>query len=215
MRPGDDDGVNTMVMAVESPGNMWSRSQRGVATTDTATLERARDGDEAAWADIVRSVGPTLVGYARARGARDPEDVMQDVLVAAASRLASFEGDWSDFRTWVFSIAYRQIVNRYRAPEPPTDLPEILADASDSPEDQVVRSVMASDAVQALKVLTEVERDVVLLRVIAGLDTGEVAAAVGKGRGNVRVIQTRALAKLREELVRRGYAGSDHGRQAE
>ncbi|MFH1105056.1 MAG: sigma-70 family RNA polymerase sigma factor, partial [Actinomycetota bacterium] len=113
------------------------------------------------------------------------------------------------------SIAYRQVVNRYRAPEPATDLPEILVDTADSPEDQVVRSVMASEAVQALDVLTEVERDVVLLRVIAGLDTGEVAAAVGRGRGNVRVIQTRALAKLREELVRRGYTRSDHGRRAE
>ena len=201
-------GVNTMVMAVESPGNMWSRPQRGVATTDTATLERARDGDEAAWADIVRSVGPTLVGYARASGARDPEDVMQDVLVAAASRLASFEGDWSDFRTWVFSIAYRQIVNRYRNHRPWEELPAGLADPAASPEDHAVTGVMASEAMAALEVLNEIERDVVLLRVVAGLETEEVAAAVGKRTGNVRVIQVRALAKVRAELERRGY-GSD------
>ncbi|HEX9977393.1 MAG TPA: sigma-70 family RNA polymerase sigma factor [Acidimicrobiia bacterium] len=182
---------------------------------DLERVARARQGDERAWAEIVRDVGPTLVGFARARGVGDPEDLMQDVLVAAAARLGSFEGNWRDFRAWVFSIAYRQVVNRYRAPEPATDLPEILVDTADSPEDQVVRSVMASEAVQALDVLTEVERDVVLLRVIAGLDTGEVAAAVGRGRGNVRVFQTRALAKLREELVRRGYTGSDHGRRAE
>src|SRR3972149_2190462 len=204
MRPGDDDGVNTMVMAVESPGNMWSRSQRGVATTDTATLERARDGDEAAWADIVRSVGPTLVGYARARGARDPEDVMQGVLVAAASRLASFEGDWSDFRTWVFSIAYRQIVNRYRNHRSWGELPAGLADPAVSPEDRAVTGVMASEAMAALEVLNEIERDVVLLRVVAGLETEEVAPAVGKRAGNVRVIQVRALAKVRAELERRG-----------
>ena len=81
----------------------------------------------------------------------------------------------------------------------------MLLDGARSPEDQVVGGVIASEALRALEVLTPVERDVVLLRVVAGLETDEVASAVGKRRGNVRVIQTRALAKLREELVRRGY----------
>ena len=63
-------------------------------------------------------------------------------------------------------------------------------------------------AVAALDALNELERDVVLMRVLGGLDTEEVARAVGKRPGNVRVIQSRALGKLRAELVRRGY-GAD------
>ena len=140
---------------------------------------------------------------------------MQDVFLAAASRLASFTGNWSAFRSWVFSIAYRQVVNRYRAPERPTTLPLTLVSDAPSTEDQVVRGAMASDAIAALDVLSSVERDVVLLRVVAGLDTDEVAAAVGKRTGNVRVIQTRALAKLREELVSRGYGSSGMERAPE
>jgi DNA-directed RNA polymerase specialized sigma24 family protein len=65
---------------------------------------------------------------------------------------------------------------------------------------------MASEAVAAMDVLSEIERDVVLLRVIADLDTEDVAKAVGKRAGNVRVIQSRALAKVRAELETRGYA---------
>jgi len=49
------------------------------------------------------------------------------------------------------------------------------------------------------------ERDVVLMRVLGGLDTEDVARAVGKRAGNVRVIQSRAMGKLRAELIRRGY----------
>ncbi len=67
---------------------------------------------------------------------------------------------------------------------------------------------MAGAASEALNVLTGVERDVVLLRVIAGLDTSEVAAAVGKSEGNVRVIQHRAMERVRTELTRRGYGGA-------
>jgi RNA polymerase sigma-70 factor (ECF subfamily) len=73
------------------------------------------------------------------------------------------------------------------------------------PEQVVVMGEMASEAVAALDVLSEIERDVVLLRVIAGLDTAEVAEAVGKGAGNVRVIQSRALTKVRAEMEVRGY----------
>jgi len=195
-----------MTIALESTRKMPSRPvAAGFSADGLDRLERARSGDAATWEGIVREIGPTLVGYARARGVDDPEDLMQDVFLAAASRLESFTGDWKAFRSWVFSIAYRQVINRYRAPDRPGALPAMLLDRARSPEDQVMGGVIASEALRALEVLTPVERDVVLLRVVAGLETDEVASAVGKRRGNVRVIQTRALAKLREELVRRGY----------
>lgn len=171
-----------------------------------ALLDRARVGDEAAWVEIVSEIGPKVRGYARAKGAPDPDDVMQDVLLAAASRLHAFEGDGRAFRSWVFSIAYRQIVDRYRvAGREDTELPRVLVDHAPGPEDEVVASDTGSDALSALDVLDDEERDIVLMRVIGEMDSAEVGAAVGKRSGTVRVIQHRALAKVRAELVRRGY----------
>jgi RNA polymerase sigma-70 factor, ECF subfamily len=184
-----------------------------MTTTSTtpvrSLLEGARAGDEAAWSGIVTEIGPTIRGYARARGVRDAEDLTQDVFMAAAARIGDFEGDERAFRSWLFGIAYRQIVNRYRASARQTaPLPATLPDTNGSPEDQVVGAFEASEAVAALDVLGEVERDVVLMRVVGGLDTADVAAAVGKHPGNVRVIQSRAMDKLREELKRRGYGAA-------
>jgi RNA polymerase sigma-70 factor (ECF subfamily) len=155
----------------------------------------------------VRELGPRVQGYARGRGVVDAEDVVQDVFIAAARRIGDFDGDWRAFRSWIFSIAYRQIVNRYRSPSRHDgELPRVLVDEDHiGPDQAVVIREMASEAVAAMDVLSEIERDVVLLRVIAGLDTAEVAKAVGKRAGNVRVIQSRALAKVRAELERRGY----------
>lgn len=172
----------------------------------TSLVDGARAGDELAWQRIVTDYGPRIRGYARARGVADPDDLTQDVFTAAASQIGSFDGDDDRLRSWLFAIAYRQIVNRYRASaNQTTALPDTLLDPNGSPEDAVVRNLEGGEAVAALDVLSQLERDVVLMRVVGELDSKEVAAAVGKRPGNVRVIQSRAMTKLRGELERRGY----------
>ena len=183
------------------------RSQLNPEFAPPELLDRARDGDGDAWSQIVHELGPRVQGYAQSKGVVDAEDVVQDVFTAAARQIGAFDGEWRAFRSWIFSIAYRQIVNRYRSPSRHDgELPRVLVDEDlIGPDQAVVIREMASEAVAAMDVLSEIERDVVLLRVIAGLDTAEVANAVGKRAGNVRVIQSRALAKVRAELERRGY----------
>jgi RNA polymerase sigma-70 factor (ECF subfamily) len=177
---------------------------------EDSLVDRARAGDEAAWVEIVRDIGPRLRGYARAKGAPDPDDVMQDVLLAVAGRLADFEGDDRAFRSWVFSIAFRQIANRHRvAGREDSELPALIVESSPGPEDSVMADLAGSDALAALQVLDELERDIVLMRIVGELDSAEVGRAVGKRPGTIRVIQSRALAKVRDELVRRGYGGDD------
>ena len=178
-----------------------------MATQTTRSLVAgARSGDERAWNRIVTEYGPKIRGYARARGVGDPDDLTQDVFVAAASQIQSFDGDDEQMRSWLFSIAYRQIVNRYRESSKQTaPLSDGLIDPGRSPEDEILTGIESSQAVAALAVLSQMERDVVLMRVVGDLDTKDVAAAVGKTPGNVRVIQSRAMEKLRSELERRGY----------
>lgn len=173
-------------------------------------IERARGGDAAAWEHIVTELGPVIRGYARARGVADPDDLTQDVFTAAAQRIDSFQGEWEAFRSWLFAIAYRQVVNRYRRRGRQTaPLPDTIAGTEPSPEDEVLARLEAGGATAALAVLDELERDVVLMRVLGGLDAAAVGEAIGKRAGNVRVIQFRAMAKLREELLRRGYGGAE------
>ena len=199
-----------MAATIEARRGERMQTRRSQLNTDLAPpdlLDRARRGDGEAWSHIVLSFGPKVQGYARGKGIADAEDVVQDVFTAAARGIGSFEGDWDAFRSWIFSIAYRQIVNRYRSrARHYEELPATLVDEHQvGPDQEVVLREMASEAVMALDVLSDVERDVVLLRLIAGLDTADVAKAVGKREGNVRVIQFRALSKVRAELEGRGY----------
>ncbi len=168
-------------------------------------IEAARKGDERAWLAIVEQLGPRIQGYARSKGLRDTEDLLQDVLTAVAGGVHDFQGDWNNFTAWVFSIAYRRIADthrlRYRRPEPVRlDSSPERGGATVGPEAEVLTETMADASLESLDVLTDIEREVIVLRVIAELETEDVAAVVGKKPGTVRVIQSRAMSKLRKEL---------------
>ena len=84
---------------------------------------------------------------------------------------------------------------RRTQPVAPADLPD--RPAVDDPEADAVERIGAQQAVAALVAgLAQDQAEIVLLRVVAGLDVDQVAAIVGKKAGTVRVIQHRALRRL-------------------
>lgn len=83
-------------------------SQRGDATDDDL-LARARAGDAAAFAGLVRRYNPSLVRVARlyVSGDASAADVAQDTWIAVLNGLDRFEGRAS-FKTWLFRILVNQ-----------------------------------------------------------------------------------------------------------
>lgn len=164
-------------------------------------LDAAGRGDERAWRAIVAELGPALVGYGRSKGVPDPEDLMQEVFMTIAERLAGFEGSWRQFRSWAFTIAHHKMVDHHRSRSRRPQLVSVdvavgLTDGS-TPSDVVETREEAKRSVAALDRLSAVERDVILLRVVAELDSEQVGALLGKRPGTIRVIQSRAAAKMK------------------
>ncbi|HEX7306939.1 sigma-70 family RNA polymerase sigma factor, partial [Lentzea sp.] len=74
------------------------------------------------------------------------------------------------------------------------------------PEESALLGSLSVRLGQLLRVLPDKQREILLLRVVAGLTAEETAEATGSTPGAVRVAQHRALAKLRtsvgvEELI--------------
>ena len=57
--------------------------------------------------DLARPV----VGYLRLQGAPDPDDLANEAFLGAFSNIDRFEGDEEAFRSWVFTIAHRRLVD--------------------------------------------------------------------------------------------------------
>jgi RNA polymerase sigma-70 factor (ECF subfamily) len=169
-------------------------------------LAGATRGDQVAWAVLYDSLAPQVLGYLRARGAADAEEVLGDVFLHVARGIAAFEGDLAGFRSWVFVIATSRLQDerrRLRRKPTPDPIDATIEDRLCGPVDveaEVERSAVAA-AVQALMAcLTPDQRLVVELRVFGGLASHEVAAIVDKPVGAVKALYRRGIGALRREL---------------
>ncbi len=158
-------------------------------------------GEDWAWRELVRAIGPSILAYARAQGARDPDDILGEVLVDLVRTVARFRGDLRGFKAWAIRVAHSRIIDQRRrsARRPAVTMPEVPEQPT---QDDLSGEVAGSEWVrEVLDSLPPLQRDIVLLRVIGGLSVEETARIVGRRPGAVRTAQHRALARLRETLV--------------
>jgi RNA polymerase sigma factor (sigma-70 family) len=166
-------------------------------------VERAQAADPRGFDVLFRTFGASVSGYLRARSVSDPEGLANDVFLRAFKTIRTFRGDGYRFRAWLFTIAHNTAIDdarrrRRRAPESP------LEDALEVRGGNVEADVMAHlarERVDALlSGLSPDQRDVLVLRVVAGLSVDEIAAVLDKSYEAVKALQRRGLAALRRAI---------------
>jgi RNA polymerase sigma-70 factor, ECF subfamily len=171
-------------------------------------VEAARQGDGRAYETLYRAYAARVLGYARCHGATDAEDLVGEVFLAVVRGLGRFQGDELAFRAWLFTIAHHRLVaqhrHRARRVEDATDPANFGSDVRETAPDVFadLDPVASARLRGALATLTSEQRDVVLLRIVADLPVADVASALGKAEGAVKMLQRRALASLGRELSR-------------
>ncbi|MHB8340291.1 MAG: RNA polymerase sigma factor ShbA [Mycobacteriales bacterium] len=170
---------------------------------------RASTGDPAAVARLLEVMRPALLRYCRARLARvadtasTADDVTQEVCVAVLAALPGYRDQGRPFSAFVFAIAANKVADALRTasrvPIPVAELPD-TPDPDPGPEEAALRARQAASAQAMLDQLPDQAREILLLRVVAGLSVEEAAAVVGMTPGALRVAQHRALARLRTLL---------------
>jgi RNA polymerase sigma factor (sigma-70 family) len=143
------------------------------------------------------------LGYLRVRGAAEPEDLLSEVFLHMVRGLHTFEGDNEQFRSWVFTIAHRRLIDERRArSRRPVELREDLESAlvAEDAATAVIDRLTDEEIIGFLDALTPEQRDVLLLRLLAGLTIDEIARALGKTPGAVKALQRRGLIALQENL---------------
>jgi RNA polymerase sigma-70 factor, ECF subfamily len=183
--------------------------------TETGVLDdalaRASRGDEAGFLELWRALQPRLLRFLRVVGCEDPEDVASETWLQVVRDLHRFSGGEEDFRRWLFTIGRHRAVDAARArSRRPAGAPssglDILADTQ-MVEDQVLDGLSIQGAVALLSRLSRDQAEAVALRVIAGLDTPDVAKILGKSAGAVRVALHRGLKALADDPSVRALAG--------
>lgn len=178
-----------------------SWSPAGEALDDA--LDRARRGDETGFQELWRALQPRLLRYLYVTNGDHSDDIAAETWLHVVRDLRTFIGDAQGFRAWLFTIARHRAIDaaRARASRPAVPVHDITTAAptvplSSSAEDQALEEVSTRRALELVATLPGEQAEMVMLRVMAGLDVPVVARIVGKSPGAVRVSVHRALRAL-------------------
>jgi RNA polymerase sigma-70 factor, ECF subfamily len=174
--------------------------------TDSLLLNAARMMDEEALAQIFDLYSPALYSYAM-RICGNPvlaDHIVGDVFVNLLEQFAAGNGPTTNLRSYLYESAYHQIIDeaRYSQRQVPIEVAiSLQQDAHLSLEAQVLlRQILHAIRNE----LTDDQRHVIILRFLEGFSIRETAKIIGKKVDHVKVIQNRALKKLRESIEVKG-----------
>ena len=172
------------------------------------TLASAQGGDETAFACLFRDVQPTLLRYLHVI-TPEAEDVAGDTWLQVVKGLPRFRGGEEAFRAWLFTIARHRAVDAGRSRSRRPDVPLTLAQIAEQPlapdaAELALEAISTRSVMVLIKSLPREHAEIIMLRVVAGLEAADVARIVGKTPGAVRVTAHRALRRLAELAERAG-----------
>lgn len=171
----------------------------GVACDDDARIVAQARANPAAFAELYRRYIDAVYRYARIRlGTREQaEDATSQIFLKALTALPSHR-EGGSFRAWLFTIAHNVVTDTYRARRvhwPLTTAAE-HPDRAPSPEEEAVDAIQRDEVRAMLDLLPPDQQRVMELR-LAGLTGNEIAEALGKTLGAVKMAQSRAIARLK------------------
>jgi RNA polymerase sigma-70 factor (ECF subfamily) len=173
-----------------------------------ATLTNAQAGDEAAFGCLFRDIQPALLRYLHVISQDAADDVASETWLQVTTGLRSFSGGERAFRAWLFAIARHRAIDygRSQARRPTVHLAASGAEEPLAPDaaDVAIERISARTVLALISTLPPDQAEIIMLRVVAGLDAIAVARIVGKSPGAVRVAAHRGLRRLATMVDRAG-----------
>ncbi len=189
-----------------SPSDRWKRLPAApVAETpaiDDATLVAEAQADPRAFAPLYRRyVDPVYrYCYRRLGNQQAAEDATGLIFTQALAALPRCRPE--SFRAWLFTIAHHTIVNDWRSHrnDQPLSADDLTLDPAPTPEEALLATETRQTVYRLLAQLPADQRRILELR-LAGLKGREIADALGRSHGSVRLAQHRAMTRLREVMT--------------
>jgi RNA polymerase sigma-70 factor (ECF subfamily) len=179
-----------------------------MTASEAHLVSLAASGDADAVATLIGQIRPGVVRYCRAHLGRlggrytTADDVAQEVCIAVLGSLPRYRDEGRPFTAFVYGIAAHKVIDAQRAAArhmvvTPTETAIEQPDGSPGPEQQALSSDTTRRLAELLTHLSDLHREIVVLRVAVGMSAEEVGSAVGMSAAAVRVAQSRALSRLR------------------
>ena len=181
-----------------------------MAKNDRVLLERAHEYDAQALAGIYDRYAESIYRYAYhfVGDANLAEDLTSEVFLKLLQVLGTSRAPRERLQGWLYRVARNLAVDRFRkqATGVALLLNEELTPGGDSPVTRLEEQQLNQDLREAISKLTPSQQQVIVLRFGEGRKISEVGRLMGKSEGSIKLMQYRALRRLRKllESQRRG-----------
>jgi RNA polymerase sigma-70 factor (ECF subfamily) len=185
-------------------------ARRRSSASGEALLRALRSGDDASFARVVDAWTPVMLRMALVHvpSRAVAEEVVQEAWLTMLRDLHRFEGR-SSLRTWVLGIVVNMARARARAERRSTPVP--LDDGPvpwPTPEDELLAHETLELILHAIAALPPAQREVLVLRDLAGWPSDETCNGLGLSDTNQRVLLHRARSRVRQTVERRDRSRS-------
>ncbi len=191
-------------------------SRESLATPGLVSLavKRAQAGDREALGFLYARYADNVYGYVRSivHDEHEAEDITQHVFAKLMHVIGKYEERDVPFFAWILRVSRNVAVDHIRRQRAiPVEEVRAVDESGGGPED----GERTHDLKEALAMLPPDQREVLVLRHLAGLSPTEIAERTGRTEGSVHGLHHRGRRALRAELASRGAAPSTARRQVE
>ena len=170
-------------------------------------VREAQGGNLGAFARLYDLYFERIYRYIMARVGNPPEaeDLTQEVFLRAMRSLNSFRFRGPPFAAWLFRIAHNLVVDRIRRSKVGGEaipLESIAAlPTGTNVEEEALRTLDHEELRRSLEKITDLQRQVILLRFMGGLSLAETAAVMKRNENAIKALQHSGIQALRRVLL--------------
>lgn len=178
-------------------------------------IARAKEGDKAALNELVSLYWPVIyrLAFARTSSQEDAQEIAQDTFLRALAALPRYQETDAAFKTYLSRICLNLIIDYYRKRGRTPMMSDItqyaapLIDTGTRPEEVVINDEQRREILGILSLLPQEQRQVIELRILQGVAVADVARIMGKSAAAIKMLQQRALKKLKDLFKENGLDG--------
>ena len=155
--------------------------------------------------DIYRKYHSQIVAYfvKRTGNQKDAEDLASEVFLYCYKNYSKYDSSKSSVSTWIYLIAKSRFYNYCRDRKTCEDIDDyanIIEDSTDFTEKAIYLEEMRIQLNESLKLLTERQRKIVILKYFEGMKAEEIALLFDTTANNIRVQLSKALKKMKKNM---------------
>lgn len=171
-------------------------------------IEAARHGDSVAFGLLYRHYLDQIYRFIflKIGSKSETEDITHEVFLSAWRNIPTYAEKGFPLSSWLYQIARNKVIDHFRTRKIDIALDEVAETrAEGDTADLAVEKLINGEKIQAaIERLPEEQQSLLILRYVEDLSPREIADIVGKSEGAVRIMQHRAILRLRHELKQAG-----------